>query len=57
MDGDLNELLTLGRLLDEPAETLGGETRGSLSGGGSVEGADARGGVRTAPAEPGAAGV
>jgi hypothetical protein len=28
MDGDLEELLALGRLLDEPAETLGGETTG-----------------------------
>ena len=28
MDGDLEELLALGRLLDEPAETLGGETAG-----------------------------
>ena len=28
MDGDLEELLALGRLLDEPAERLGGETAG-----------------------------
>ena len=28
MDGDLNELRELGRLLDEPAEALDGETRG-----------------------------
>jgi hypothetical protein len=28
MDGDLEELLALGRLLDEPAETLSGETAG-----------------------------
>jgi hypothetical protein len=37
MDGDLKELLALGQLLDEPAETLGGETAGVFLAGGLLK--------------------
>ena len=51
MDGDLEELLGLGRLLDVAPGKLGGETAGVFLAGDAVEGADAYGGVRTAPAK------